>query len=39
MKAFEIILLKFITPVHFGDAAEGGGLGTVLSYALSLIHI
>ena len=33
MKAFEIILLKFITPVHFGDAAEGGGLGTVLSYA------
>lgn len=33
MRSFEIILLKFITPVHFGDAAEGGGLGTVLSYA------
>lgn len=28
----EIILFRFTSPVHFGDAAEGGGLGEILSY-------
>ena len=27
-----IILFRFTSPVHFGDAAEGGGLGEILSY-------
>lgn len=28
----EIILFRFTSPVHFGDAAEGGDLGEILSY-------
>ena len=28
----KIILFRFTSPVHFGDAAEGGGLGEILSY-------
>jgi len=28
----EIILIRFTSPVHFGDAAEGGELGEILSY-------
>ena len=29
---YEIILFRFTSPVHFGDAAEGGDLGEILSY-------
>lgn len=29
---YEIILFHFTSPVHFGDAAEGGDLGEILSY-------
>ncbi len=32
MKSFEVILLKFISPVHFGDAADGGGLEDIIPY-------
>lgn len=28
----EIVLFRFTSPVHFGDAAEGGDLGEILSY-------
>lgn len=35
MKAYELILLKFTTPVHFGDAGEGGDLGNILSFCRS----
>lgn len=28
----KIILFRFTSPVHFGDAVEGGGLGEILSY-------
>lgn len=28
----KIILFRFTSPVHFGDAAEGGDLGEILSY-------
>lgn len=29
---YEIILFRFTSPVHFGDTAEGGDLGEILSY-------
>ena len=32
MRTYEIILLRFRTPVHFGDAGEGGGLSDVIPY-------
>lgn len=32
MRTYEVILLHFRTPVHFGDAAEGGGLGDVTTF-------
>ena len=32
MKTYELILLRFRTPVHFGDAGEGGGLGDVIPF-------
>ena len=32
MKTYELLLLRFRTPVHFGDAGEGGGLGDVIPY-------
>lgn len=27
MKVYKLVLLRFVTPVHFGDGADGGGLG------------
>lgn len=32
MRTYEIMLLHFEAPVHFGNAAEGGGLTEVLSF-------
>ena len=32
MRTYEVILLHFRTPVHFGDASEGGGLGDVTAF-------
>ena len=32
MRTYEMFLLRFSTPVHFGDAGEGGGLGDVIPF-------